>query len=74
MEQKQLVTKEQDPADRRRNRYHLTEVGKKAAEELQKERQDQGAAFFDILSLSERQELAQLLAKLNQEKVDERYL
>ncbi|MFY1069057.1 MarR family winged helix-turn-helix transcriptional regulator [Enterococcus sp. AD013-P3] len=74
LEQKQLVTKEQDPDDRRRNRYQLTEVGKKAAEELQKERQDQGAAFFDILSLSERQELAQLLAKLNQEKVDERYL
>lgn len=67
LEQKQLVTKEQDPVDRRRNRYQLTAMGRKTAAKLQQERQDHGAAFFDVLTAGEKQELARLLAKLDQE-------
>lgn len=68
LEQKALIKKEQDPADRRRNRYFLTSNGATLAEELQAERRNQGGAFFSSLSQAEQQQLWTLLTKLAQQE------
>lgn len=64
LEQKALIKKEQDPADRRRNRYFLTSSGQALSAELQAERRSQGGAFFATLTQTEQQQLLALLTKL----------
>lgn len=64
LEQKALIKKEQDPADRRRNRYFLTDSGETLSEKLQEERRSQGGAFFSSLSGTEQEQLLALLTKL----------
>ncbi|WP_368250763.1 MarR family winged helix-turn-helix transcriptional regulator [Enterococcus sp. 2201sp1_2201st1_B8_2201SCRN_220225] len=67
LEQKNLLEKEQDPADRRRNRYFLSSAGKDLAQNLQQERRDQGGAFFASLTVAEKADLLAILEKLNQQ-------
>lgn len=72
LEEKGLVIKEQDPADRRRNSYSLTAVGQGIAEQLKDQRRNQGATVFEVLSSEEKAQLAQILTKLDQRLLAER--
>lgn len=66
LEQKNLLEKEQDPEDRRRNRYFLSQAGQNVAQDLQQERRDQGGAFFAPLTAEEKANLLVILEKLGQ--------
>ncbi|MFF2084930.1 MarR family winged helix-turn-helix transcriptional regulator [Nocardia sp. NPDC058176] len=59
-----LVTRAQDPADRRRNRIALTDTGEAAAHELHPVAMASQRGFLDALSTAEQQTLTDLLRRV----------
>lgn len=67
LEAKGLITREQDPDDRRRQLIRLSDEGRTAAEEMQPAEEDQGDfALFDCLSNEEKEQLDVLLARITE--------
>ncbi|GAA4257434.1 MarR family winged helix-turn-helix transcriptional regulator [Dactylosporangium darangshiense] len=64
LEERGLVERLPDPADRRATLVELTDTGSTVAEKIRAERGAQGERFFAALSPGDRAELARILAEL----------
>jgi DNA-binding MarR family transcriptional regulator len=68
LEAADLVTREDDPADRRAVLVSLTEAGRARLRAIDSARSKVGVELFDALDTAERAELQRLLAKITAEQ------
>ncbi|MBQ3076805.1 MAG: MarR family transcriptional regulator [Clostridia bacterium] len=68
LEERGYVLKEASPTDRRVTLVFLTVAGLIHAEQLAEERKLQAQRFFSVLDEAEKQQLLQLLCKVNEER------
>lgn len=74
LNQKGYLSKKQNADDRRITNYFLTDLGKRYISSMQDERKQLGEELFATLSLTEKEQLHQILNKLAlqlEEKLDE---
>jgi DNA-binding MarR family transcriptional regulator len=64
LQDKGLVERRPDPADRRVTRIVLTEDGARVREQVREERRRQAGDYFSVLSAPDRAELARILSEL----------
>jgi MarR family transcriptional regulator, lower aerobic nicotinate degradation pathway regulator len=63
LERRGLVTRTQDPADRRRNQVALTPAGRKLVDQLRPAAEESQRGFLDALSAQEQRTLVSLLRR-----------
>ena len=63
LERRGLVSRNQDPADRRRNQVALTSAGRELVDQLQRVAEESQRGFLEALSAQERQTLISLLSR-----------